>query len=182
MSTCISNSPADMLANTLLSETSSGLWIVSASSGMGKTTFCGGYVARACQAGLSVGGILCPAVFEGGKKIGIDLLNVASGERRRLGLRTYNKSETTVGCWQMDESVLAWGNEILASLKDEEIIVIDELGPLELEEGHGYQEALRLLDEERYRTALVVVRPALLPLACLRWPDAQVYSLEGESQ
>ena len=60
--------------------------------------------------------------------------------------------------------------------------MIDELGPLELEEGHGYQEALRLLDEERYHTALVVVRPALLPLACLRWPDAQVYSLEGESQ
>ena len=34
------------------------------------------------------------------------------------------------------------------------------------------QDTLRLLDEGRYRVALVVVRPALLPLAHLRWPQA----------
>ena len=180
MSTCISNSPADMLANTLLSETSNGLWIVSASSGMGKTTFCGNYVARARQAGLSVGGILCPAVYESGAKVGIDQVDIRTGERRRLGTRSSGASGTTVGCWQMDESVLAWGNEILVSLKDEEIIVIDELGPLELEEGHGYQDALRLLDEGRYYVAVVAVRPTLLSLVQTRWPQAQTCSLEGK--
>jgi len=131
--------------------------------------------------GSSLGGFICPAVFAGGKKTGIDMLNVASGERRRLGKRSQIEGESTVGCWQLDESVIAWGNRILAGLKDEEIIVIDELGPLELEEGYGYQEALRLLDEGRYRAALVVVRPALLTLARLRWPQAQVLNLERES-
>ena len=93
------------------------LTLLTAPSGSGKTTSCAEIASLVKGVGLSVGGILCPAVFEGGKKIGIDLLNVASGERRRLGLRTYNKGETTIGCWQMDESVLAWGNEILASSK-----------------------------------------------------------------
>jgi hypothetical protein len=55
------------------------------------------------------------------------------------------------------------------------------VGPLELEEGYGYQEALRLLDEGRYRAALVVVRPALLALARVRWPQAQVLDLERMS-
>jgi nucleoside-triphosphatase THEP1 len=157
------------------------LTLITGPSGAGKTTFCAEFVVQMQGTGSSVGGFICPAVFEGGKKIGIDLLNVASGERRRLGLRTYNKGETTVGCWQLDESVLAWGNQILAGLKHEDIIIIDELGPLELEDGYGYQEALHLLDEGRYRTAFVVVRPALLPLARLRWPQAQVLELESET-
>ena len=182
MNDCISNSPADMLANTLLNETSRGLWIVSGSSGAGKTIFCAELIAQAKNASLSVGGILCPAVYEGGEKVDIDQIDIRTGERRRLGTRSGGTGETTVGCWQMDESVLAWGNAILASLKDEDLIVIDELGPLELEEGCGYQEALRLLDESRYQVAVVAVRPALLSLVRLRWPDVQVYSLEGESQ
>jgi nucleoside-triphosphatase len=119
-------------------------------------------------------------VFEDGSKVAIDLLNVASGERRRLGIRAQSEGESTVGRWQLDESVVDWGNEILAELRDEEIIVIDELGPLELEEGYGYQEALRLLDEGRYHKALVVIRPSLVTLARLRWPGALVLDLERE--
>jgi nucleoside-triphosphatase len=149
--------------------------------GAGKTSFCAEFVLQMQGTGSSIGGFICPAVFDGGKKVGIDLLDVASGERRRLGLRSQNKGDTTIGCWQLDKDVIAWGNQILAGLKNEQIIIIDELGPLELEKGYGYQEALHLLDEGRYRAALVVVRPALLGLARLRWPQAQVLDLEGES-
>jgi nucleoside-triphosphatase THEP1 len=168
------------LAASLLSKEQI-LTVLTGPSGAGKTTFCRDLVAQVYETDSLVGGFLCPAVFEGGKKIGIDMLNVATGERRRLGMRSYNKDETTVGCWQLDEDVIAWGNRILAGLKNEALIIIDELGPLELEEGYGFQEALRLLDEGRYRTALVVVRPTLLPLARLRWPGAQVLDLERES-
>ena len=68
----------------------------------------------------------------------------------------------------------------MQDLKDEDVIIIDELGPLELEEGYGYQQALHLLDEGRYRKAVVVVRPSLLPLARVRWPAAQGVSVTGE--
>lgn len=154
------------------------LTLLTAPSGAGKTTFCAELVAQMQATGSSVGGFICPAAFEDGKKIGIDMLNLASGERRRLGMRSNNKSETTVGCWQLDESVIDWGNQILAELEDEAMIVIDELGPLELEEGYGYQEALRLLDERRYHAVLVVVRPTLLTLARLRWPQARILDLQ----
>jgi nucleoside-triphosphatase len=129
-----------------------------------------------------VGGILCPAIFEGGIKVAIDQLDISSGERQRLGVHSYDSSDSTVGCWHMDESVIARGNEILADLKNEDVIIIDELGPLELEEGYGYQQALCVLDEGRYRVAFVVVRPALIPSAVLRWPQAQIFSLEGEAE
>lgn len=154
------------------------LTLLTALRGAGKTTFCTEFVVQVQEKGLSIGGIICPAVFADGKKIGIDLLNIATGERQRLGKLSQSRSESTVGCWQLDENVIAWGNQILAKLDVENFIIIDELGPLELEEGYGFQEALRLLDEGRYRAALVVVRPALVPLARLRWPRSRVLELE----
>jgi nucleoside-triphosphatase THEP1 len=161
---------------------SQSLVLLTGPSGSGKTTFCRKLVAQVHGTNALVGGFICPAVFENGKKIGIDMLNVASGERRRLGKRSQARKGATVGGWQLDRDVLAWGNQILRNLKDEALIVIDEIGPLELEDGYGYQEALHLLDERRYQKALVVVRSSLLPLAKLRWPRAQVLDLEGGNQ
>jgi nucleoside-triphosphatase THEP1 len=167
------------LAASLLSGERS-LTFLTGPSGAGKTTFCRDLVAHFYEIDAQVGGFICPAVFDDGKKTAIDMLDIASGERRRLGNRSQNREGATVGCWQLDRSTLAWGNQILRELKDEALIVIDELGPLELEDGYGFQEALRLLDEKRYRAALVVVRPALLTLARLRWPHAQVLELEKD--
>lgn len=175
----ILNSPDLLLASCFSEKHQKSLVLVSGPSGSRKTTFCTEIVSQARDLGLSVGGILCPAVFERGEKVGIEQLDISTGERRRLAVRSKDAGNNTVGCWQMDAVVLALGNRIITRLKDEDVIIIDELGPLELEDGYGYQEALHLLDEGRYRTAFVAVRPILLPLARLRWPQAQTYSLEG---
>ena len=164
------SSPDSLLASYLSEHELTGLTLLTGPSGCGKTRLCEALAERAREAGLSIGGILCPAVFEGGRKVGIDQMDLASGERKRLAVRCDGAG--TVGCWRIDARVIAWGNRIIASLKGEDLIIIDELGPLEFESGGGYRQALRLLDEGRYRVALVVVRPALLPLAHLRWPQA----------
>lgn len=176
-----SNSPASRLAKVFLDGASSGLLIITGPRGAGKTAFCAHLAGLARQAGLSVGGLLCPAVFSGSVKAGIDQVDLGSGKCRRLGWRSLDSSNNTVGCWRMDGCVIEWGNEICTALGDEDLIIIDEIGPLELEAGAGYQQALQLVDEGRYRTALVVVRPACLPLAQARWPNARVLNLPGAS-
>jgi len=178
MCDCVFSSPADLLANAILTQTPpSGLWALSGPGSSGKTTCCTQIVTRARETGQSVGGFVCPAVYKGGEKVGIDQVDIRTGERRRLGMRAGEVGERTIGCWLLDRSVLAWGNEIILGLKNEDLVVMDELGPLELEEGYGYQEGLRLLDESRYRAALVVVRPRLLPLVRCRWPQVQAVEL-----
>ena len=173
------NLPSSILASSSFQKRNSKcLVLITGLRGSGKTTYCAEIASLAINYGFSVGGILCPAVIEGKNKVGIDQLNISTGEQRRLGVRSYQSSDNTVGGWCMDETVIAWGNQIIASL-EEDIIIIDELGPLELEHGYGYQEALNLLDEERYDITFVVVRPSLLPIAQLRWPQAQTYSLES---
>jgi nucleoside-triphosphatase THEP1 len=43
-----------------------------------------------------------------------------------------------------------------------DVLVVDELGPLELIHGKGWIVALDILQARNYRAALVVVRPCLL--------------------
>jgi nucleoside-triphosphatase THEP1 len=52
--------------------------------GSGKTTACRQLADLARQRGLDCAGIVCPARFDGAHKVGIDLLDLRTGERRPL--------------------------------------------------------------------------------------------------
>ncbi len=153
------------------------LILVTGLSGAGKTTWCTRLVEQAQKQGLMVRGVLCPSVFEDGRKIGIDIVNLETGERRRLArLRDGGTGELVTTQWQFDPTAMAWGDHSLHDTKDGDLLVIDELGPLEFLRHEGLMEGLRLLDERRYRVACVVVRSSLLPNALQRWPHALVVS------
>jgi hypothetical protein len=81
----------------------------------------------------------------------------------------------------MDETVMAWGNAHLARLTPPDLLIIDELGPLEFSAGKGLQAAFPLLEGRGYRWGVVVIRPDLLAAAQGRWPWAQVVALDSES-
>ncbi|MBT7601594.1 MAG: AAA family ATPase [Anaerolineae bacterium] len=158
------------------------LILVSGPSGSGKTTFCSKLVNLARSSDTSIGGILCLAVFEGGNKVGIDQYDIKSGKQQRLGLRSKWVNSYAVGCWHLSKNVISQGNQALAELSKEDVVIIDEIGPLEFEDGCGYQQALRLLDKGCYRLAFVAVRPSLLLVAQKRWPHAQTCVLGSVAQ
>jgi len=174
-------SPAIVLASCLSEKKASRLWIVSGERRKGKTTWCAEVVEQARLAGMTVGGILCPAEFENNQKISFDLVDIATGETRLLGRRGVDvQPGIKVGNWLLDRNVIAWGNHILQSSTGKDILVIDELGDLEFRDEGGFQEALRILDEGSHQTAIVVIRPELIEVAFQRWPHAQIIQI-GES-
>jgi iron complex transport system ATP-binding protein len=153
------------------------LILVTGLSGAGKTTWCSRLVELAQKRGLKVEGVLSPAVFEDGRKTGIDMVNLQNGERRRLAkLREGGPAELATTQWQFDPTVIAWGDHILRDSSGSDLLIIDELGPLEFLRHQGLTEGLRLIDEQRYKVACVVVRSSLLPNALQRWPQALVIS------
>jgi len=56
------------------------------------------------------------------------------------------------------------------------VLLIDEIGPLELVSNKGFIAALELLDAVIYPDALVVIRSSLIEIACSRWQD--LYDIE----
>ena len=148
----------------------------------GKTTWCSELAKQARSDGIRVVGLLSPAVFEGGRKVGIDTLELASGERKRLAsLRAKGSIEDATIYWEMHAATLSWANQILRDLPAADLFILDELGPVEFLEGKGLQEGLRLIDKRRYSQTYAVVRPELLSMAMKRWPWGRVHNLvEGK--
>ena len=158
------------------------IWIVTGEIGTGKSTFCKLAVEQARQTGLHTAGLLSPAVFEDGTKVGIRVVDAARGVSRRLAwLRSAEARTLETKRWSFDPEAVEWGNQVLVEAAPTDLLIIDELGPLEFDRGKGWVEGFRVLDEGNYRAALVVVRPSLVEQARSRWPDAEVIRLaEGD--
>jgi nucleoside-triphosphatase THEP1 len=158
------------------------LILVTGAIGCGKTTYCRQEIDAAQHAGLDVAGVLSPARFEQGVKVGIDVLDLRSGEMRPLAhLRATEAALNAAGVitqrWRFDTEALAWANQVLATATPCDLLVVDELGPLELEQGRGWMAALAAIDARTFDTALIVVRNSLLALALARWPEAGVIQI-----
>ena len=159
------------------------LLIITGTQGVGKTSWFINLIAKARGLGIKVAGLVSPPVYVNGVKIGIDLLNIASGESRRLAdLRTTETDQLRTCQWHFDPATLLWGNRILSSFNDCDLLILDELGPLEFKKGRGLQEGLALLDARRFSLSCVVIRPSLLPLAMERWPWGQVVQVTSRQE
>jgi nucleoside-triphosphatase len=151
------------------------LTLLTGPRGSGKTTWCTRLASKAKEKNLDVGGLLSPGIFHNNEKIGIDLLNIATGEQRPLAHRFAQPSQSIcLGEWGFDPAILDWGNQILQTLNNQDLILLDELGPLEFEKGIGLIAGMKLIDEKTFHHAVVVIRPELLHLAQKRWPEAKV--------
>jgi nucleoside-triphosphatase len=132
---------------------------------IGKSSVC--YkLAQAAQARrLNVGGVLALAEFDAaGAKTDIWLLNLATGERRRQASAVEDLGGRRVGRYSTDDAVMAWGVDAVlrAIAGGSDLVVIDEIGPLELIAGAGLAATLPALLAQPAVNAVVIVRPELV--------------------
>ena len=159
------------------------LFLITGDSGVGKTTWCHQQIELARINGWRVGGLLSPPIMANNQKAAIDLVDLATGERQQLAtLRRHAANPTRLSThkWSFDPTVLAWGNAVLRRITAVDLLIIDELGPLEFEKGQGLQAAFDLIEAGRYFLAGVVIRPTLLTQAQQRWPEAQIIPITKE--
>ncbi len=151
------------------------LIIVTGLSGAGKTTWCRRLADLAKRQGLEVTGILSPGIFQNNRKIGIGVKDLHTGEQHQLAkLRGDEDAELATPRWSFDPEILAWANEQLSRSPAGDLLIIDELGPLEFLRGEGLMAGIEHIDSTQYKVACVVVRSSLLPKALHRWPHAVV--------
>lgn len=147
------------------------LWIISGEIGAGKTVLCASLIKAFEDLGWHISGLRSPAIMEGGIKTGIAVENLATNEMRRLAVHDYipDGLEDDPIHWAFDPQVLAWGDQVFANAVPTDLLVVDEIGPLEMKREQGWVNALRALDSRQYRQAILVMRPKLLAIAAARW-------------
>jgi nucleoside-triphosphatase THEP1 len=180
--------------------------LLSGPSGSGKSTACAALHHRLISAGISVGGVLCTAVFENGLKVGIDAGLIGSGQaavplarereegdRRRVPFFDPNGTDSfTFGMWHFNAATLhdldcstaawldkardgAWGADGRSP-----VVIVDEIGPLEIVHGLGFMQTLASLDLAagsqviRQPVCIVTARPDIAVTLQGRWPGARV--------
>lgn len=170
------------------------LFLLTGDVRIGKTRWLEGLCAELSDAGTRVAGVVAPGVWrtagdgDGFEKLGIDNVLLPGGERvpfaRRRDLALAegvldpkSQSEAARLGWHISDDALARVNahfEGLArargarGLAGQGLLVVDELGRLELEHDGGLTAAMALLTAgpaSRFAHALVVVRDGLCPLA-----------------
>ena len=155
--------------------------LVTGARGTGKSHWCERLVALGRRRGWRVAGVLSPPAMAAERKVGIDLVDLASGARQRLAdVRRGAGEGATTERWRFSDATVAWGNEVLrrAGETAPDLLVVDELGPLEFQRGAGLWAGLAAVDDLARGVACVVVRPSLLDAALKRWPDAVVVDVE----
>ena len=130
--------------------------------GSGKTATCLKLADLARQRGLDCAGIISPARFKGGVKVGIDALDVRTGQHRPLAEADDSPSDLCTARYRFDADAMAWGAAILALACPCDVLIVDEIGPLELERGQGWANGLSTLRAGQFGLAVVVVRPSLV--------------------
>jgi nucleoside-triphosphatase len=156
--------------------------LVTGERGVGKTHLCQQVIEQARRSGYRCTGVLSRAVFNEEEKVAITLADVATNSERTLAVADDLPAEVTWGRYRFVPSTLEWGSDLLAGATPCDLLVVDELGPLELMLGQGLIAALDVLDEGGFSLALVVVRSELLDTLREELQDAETTVVEVDLQ
>ncbi len=146
----------------------------------GKTNLCLEIAQIVLETGLDVAGIVSPAVFEGDKKIAIDAKNLRTGKCRRMAeLQGEKKTGLETRRWSFDPEVVSWGNQVLRDAIPCDLLIVDELGPLEFNHQKGWVAGFPTIESRNYLVAIAVIRPSLLDTANQRWDISREIDLNS---
>lgn len=147
------------------------LYIVTGKSGSGKTHF------LEHKKFQSVAGVIAPGVWKDGEKIGIDNILLPDNKVVHLATKKPLDSAGYSRKWKFDDDALEVVNKHFLTISNYQTLIVDELGPLELEQGRGLTNAVSLLKELPCKEAYIVVRPSLLDIAkktFAMWPIIKI--------
>ena len=105
----------------------------------GKTTFAQKIISDLLKQKIRIAGFLSIGIDEDGTRTGFNLYDIGSSRQIELCSDKKDDKRLKLGRFYFNQEALALGNEILNpdNLSDKQLIVIDEIGPLELNDQAG---------------------------------------------
>ena len=175
--------------------------LLTGEKGSGKSTVAMGLAKRLIQSGIPVGGVICPGIFELGRKTGIKTHYPENGHEEIAGSEIPGRNGSltgqpvpmitgpdtfSYGRWEFRLSILTAADAVI--IRDTEaarFVFVDEIGPLELDHGMGMAKTLARLDADKKInncSILVCARQDLAQTLVERWPESRLVKLAEEGQ
>ena len=148
--------------------------------GIGKTSLLLALIAAFQNRNLQIAGVISPGIFEGSRKVAIELIDLTSRESRLLA-RLTEEEETGLrfGDWSFFEETLAWGNQRLSHHVPADVLILDEIGPLELDLNQGLQAGLDWMAEGGFQLCLTSLRSRCAESIQRKFPEITLFYLDS---
>ena len=153
------------------------IFIISGQIGSGKSTFLRKQIAALRKSGRRIQGLVTEE--RNGERWTVDL---ATGHAWILAHPNVGQPGIATPRYIFDAEGIIHANQVLRESSGADVLVIDELGPLELLRQEGWVAALDVLDRAEFAEAYVVIRESLIGIAQTRWPQSEILRPESLAQ
>ena len=149
--------------------------IISGNIQEGKTTFVEKVINRLARKEIKSAGFLAKVIYDGGNRTGYQLKDLSSDQSELLCTIEEQADWEHYGKFYFNPDAQKVGNTILNNIPQEaKLIVIDEIGPLELG-GDGWASAIEQLVNQSSRPMIWVVREHLVEKIARKWTVGEIY-------
>lgn len=143
------------------------IFFITGAVGQGKTTCVQTIVSALQQQGVAVAGLYSPRLLQEGKTVGYDVVDIQNGRRSRFLHIQGDPGMERIGRFYIYPQGLAVGIKALAAVKAE-VVVIDQVGPLEMD-GGGWLEPLQRWLRLPHIKLVLTARPDLVDDMMQAW-------------
>ena len=150
--------------------------MITGSVGEGKTTFLKGIIEFLRQKGINPGGIISERIQDGPITTGYDVVNIETGERKPFLRQNGGAGSERIGRFHVCSDGLEAGRTILKSVSAV-IVIIDEVGMLEIEE-RGWAPAIGDLLSRNEKLLVISVRDSYAGDVIRKWSLGDAVILE----
>ncbi len=161
-----------------------GIVIITGEIHHGKTTLAGKVVSALLERNIRIAGFLSIAVFDDGIRTSYNLFDIETKELTNLCSTIADNSRLNIGKYYFNNQALTKGLKSLSAdnIKGKQLIVIDEIGPLELS-SRGWSNAIEIICQTTSLPQLWVVRRNIVKKVLRRWNtgDVYIYNIETEN-
>ena len=127
----------------------------------GKTTFLKRVIAELKKQKIKMDGFLSEAIVKDQEKIGYDLVDLGDGKSVPFIRKSGRQDWQRIGPYFFIPEGLSRAKQIILRSREAEILVVDEIGPLELS-GQGLWDVLEQVIFQRFQKYLFVLRKGIL--------------------
>jgi nucleoside-triphosphatase THEP1 len=134
------------------------IYIISGKKNEGKTTLVKSLAKDLKNNSKTIGGIFSEKHIQNDKCIGYDIVDVNTGNRAQFLIEGNIPNCQKIMKFSIINDVLVFGNSTIKSaISEKEIIIIDEIGLLELENG-GWHKSLLKINQSKNKTFIITIR------------------------
>ena len=156
------------------------VFILTGDTGSGKTTFLLDMIDALRRQNISMAGFTAISDPGDGAPGVYQIADLVSGRKLPLAARRYTEGWENIGNFYFNPEAIRLGKGLLEDprITDQDLIIIDEIGPFELS-GEVWAEPVTALLDRRSCPVLLVVRASLVEKVMEQWslPDARVFTI-----